>query len=306
MSFHIVTIDSPNCSLSCRDGQLTCKADGKTKSIPIEDVAAIVITSFSASIHSKLLLEAANHGVGLVICESFRPASLVLPANRATDTFLTRAQISLSKDHQNRLWNRTINAKCNNQLSLANLLAPDHPLLPRLTRRTNGKHPQKEAEVARIYWKIFSQTVAETDNFRRGRKEGGINPLLNYGYAILLSTILQKLFALGIDPTFGIGHVTREHSTPLAYDLMEPFRPCVDWRGAQWINNHPNETEWIVSPAFRQWITAFPVEQTAYLKLNLELRGVIESVVRSFRKALTESKTTLYKPWTPPNLKWAG
>jgi CRISPR/Cas system-associated endonuclease Cas1 len=28
--------------------------------------------------------------------------------------------------------------------------------------------------------------------------------------------------------------VIRENSTPLAYDLMEPFRPCVDWRVAQW------------------------------------------------------------------------
>lgn len=33
--------------------------------------------------------------------------------------------------------------------------------------------------------------------------------LLNYGYAALLSTILQKLFAVGLDPTFGISHVVR-------------------------------------------------------------------------------------------------
>ncbi|MDB4143118.1 type II CRISPR-associated endonuclease Cas1 [Akkermansiaceae bacterium] len=306
MSYHIVTIDAPSCSLSCRDGQLVCKTDEGTNSIPIEDVAAIVITSFSASIHSRLLLEAAKHGVGLVICESFKPASLVLPANRSTDTLLTRAQVSLGQARQSRLWVRTINAKCANQLSLATLLAPNHPLLPRLERRAMGKHPHKEAEAAKIYWKIYSQSVAETDDFRRGRKEGGINPLLNYGYAILLSTVLQKLFALGIDPTFGIGHATREHSTPLAYDLMEPFRPCVDWRVAQWIREHSDEEDWVVNQSFRRWITAFPIEQTAYLNLNIELRGVIEGVMRSFRKALTETKTTLYKPWTPQNSKWVG
>lgn len=272
----------------------------------MEDVAAIVITSFSVSIHSKLLLEAAKHGVGLIICEAFKPTSLVLPANRATDTFLTRAQVSLSQPHRDRLWMRTINAKCGNQFSLASLIAPRHPLLARLESRAKGKHPHKEAEAARIYWKIYSQTVAETEEFKRGRKEGGINPLLNYGYAILLSTVLQKLFALGIDPTFGIAHVTRENSTPLAYDLMEPFRPCVDWRVAQWVRDHPDQDDWEVSRDFKQWITAFPIEQTAYLNLNLELRGVIEGVMRSFRKALTESKTTLYKPWIPQNSKWAG
>ena len=28
MSYHIVSIDSPQCSLSCRDGQLTCRTAG--------------------------------------------------------------------------------------------------------------------------------------------------------------------------------------------------------------------------------------------------------------------------------------
>lgn len=306
MSYHIVSIDAPTCSLSCRDGQLTCKTADSTRSAPLEDIAAIVVTSFSASIHSKLLLEAAKYGVGLIICENFKPASLVLPANRATDTLLTRAQIKLKKDHQERLWKKTIDAKCLNQWALATLIGPDHSLLPRLEARAHGRHPQKEAECARLYWKIYSQSVGQADDFRRGRHEGGINSLLNYGYAILLSTVLQKLFALGIDPTFGIGHAVREHSTPLAYDLMEPFRPCVDWRVAQWIRDHPNEEQWTVDRDFREWITAFPIEKTDYLNLNLELRGVIEGVMRSFRKALIEAKTTLYKPWIPKNSRWVG
>lgn len=70
MSFHIVSIDSPQCSLSCRDGQLTCKTAEGERSLPIEDVASIIITSFSATIHSQLFLEAAKHGVALIICDS--------------------------------------------------------------------------------------------------------------------------------------------------------------------------------------------------------------------------------------------
>src|SRR5580704_1033440 len=97
MSYHIVNIDSPQCSLSCRDGQLTCKtADGVERKLPLEDVASIIITSFSASIHSELFLQAAKHGVALIICESFKPVSLVLPANRSTDTLLSRAMLSLT------------------------------------------------------------------------------------------------------------------------------------------------------------------------------------------------------------------
>ena len=92
MSYHIVSIDSPQCRLSCRDGQLTCRTPGaEERTLPLEDVASIIITSFSAEIHSHLLLEAARHGVSLILCESHKPASLVLPANRSTDTLLTRA-----------------------------------------------------------------------------------------------------------------------------------------------------------------------------------------------------------------------
>lgn len=306
MSYHIININSPNCSISCKNGQLTCKDDTTSKSVPLEDVAAIVITSFSASIHSKLLLEAAKHGVALIICEAFKPVSLVLPANRSTDTLLTRSQITLPTKIRDTLWTKTINAKTLNQLSLATLLSPLHPAINLLEQTAKGRKPHKESLCARAFWKIYADTLAGNTHFRRGRQEGGINQLLNYGYAILLSTILQKCFALGIDPTFGINHATREHSTPLAYDLMEPFRPCVDWRVAQWIKQNPTTTEWNVTKEYRQWVTGFPSNKIDYFGLQLDIRSCIEGVIRSFRKALIQQQAGPYKPWTQKNSKWAG
>ena len=108
------------------------------------------------------------------------------------------------------------------------------------------------------------------------------------------------------DPTFGISHVERERSTPLAYDLMEQFRPCVDWRVCQWVKQHPNPAEWEVTKEFRKWVTGFPLERVDYLDLSLEIQGVIEGVVRGFRKAVMENQPRHYKPWTPKNTKWAG
>lgn len=306
MSYHIVSIDSPECSLSCKDGQLTCKSAEGNRSIPLEDVAAIIITSFSASIHSKLLLEAAKHGIGLVICENFKPASLVLPANRSSDTFLTRSQAYLSAQLKQRLWQKTIDAKCRNQCSLATEIAPNDERLQRLSNLANGRSASKEAQCAKLFWRIYADHVAETDDFRRRREGNGPNPLLNYGYAVLLSTILQNLFAVGLDPTFGINHVIREKSTPLAYDLMEPFRPCVDWRVAQWIRQNPGVENPQVTKEFRQWVTGFPLEKVDWMELTLDVRGVIEGVVRSFRQSLTGGKSGDYQPWTRTTTKWAG
>lgn len=306
MSYHIVSIDAPTCSLSCSKGQLTCRSDDGERSIPMEDVAAILITSFSASIHSKLLLEAARHGVALIICESFKPVSLVLPANRSTDTVLTRAQVDLRKSDRDRLWAKTIDAKVENQLSLARCLAPSHSELPALEGMAKGRKPYKEAHCAKLFWTIYGEALAGGEKFLRDREAGGINGLLNYGYAVLLSTVLQKLFAVGLDPTFGISHAIRENATPLAYDLMEPFRPCVDWRVARWVRDHPDSDDWQIGREFRAWVTAFPLEPIEWFDLSLEIRGCIEGVVRSFRKAVVEKKSGLYRPWTQRNSKWDG
>jgi len=308
MSFHIVSIDSPQCSLSCKDGQLTCTTPEGVKRLPLEDVASIIVTSFSAQIHSHLFLEAAKHGVALIICEDFKPTSLVLPANRSTDTLLSRALLKLEEKTLAKFWQQTVDAKCRNQYALAEHLAPKDFALRALRECAWGRKPHKEAICAKLFWQIFGRSQDEPEFLReRGVASGaGLNNLLNYGYAVLLSTVLQKLFAVGLDPTFGISHVTRERSTPLAYDLMEPFRPCVDWRVAQWVRRNPDAERWEVTPAFRKWVTGFPLERVGYLDLDLEVRGCIEGVVRGFRRAVVSGDGRFYKPWTPKNSKWAG
>ena len=317
MSYHIVSIDSPQCSLSCKDGQLTCKTAEGEKKLPLEDIASIIITSFSASIHSELFLQAAKHGVALIICESFKPVSLVLPANRSTDTLLSRAMLNLTPKARAHLWQKTLDAKCQNQLALAEFIAPDDKAIAGLRATALGKKPHKEAICAKMFWQIFGRSLNE-ENFTRDRANGGLNNFLNYGYAVLLSTVLQKLFGLGLDPTFGIGHVARERSTPLAYDLMEPFRPCVDWRVIQWMkqqrakeiqpaqNNGDPEGIYEVTKEYRKWVTGFPLVRADYLDLTLEIQGVIEGVVRGFRRAVVENQPRHYKPWTPKNTKWDG
>ena len=313
MSFHIVSIDSPQCSLSCKDGRLIRRAPGEPdRSLPLEDVASIIITSFSASIHSHLFLEAAKHGVALIICEEFKPVSLVLPANRSTDTLLSRALLKLDEPKLTRLWQATVDAKCRNQHALAEHLAPGDAALPGLRACAYGRKPHKEGICAKAFWGIFGRVLGDTE-FTRDRSSGALNSLLNYGYAVLLSTVLQKLFGVGLDPTFGVSHVPRERSTPLAYDLMEPFRPCVDARVAAWVRQArpapaaPTDPPPLqVTPEFRKWVTAFPLDRVEYLGLELDVRSCIEGVVRGFRRAVLTGDLKHYRPWTPKNSKWAG
>jgi CRISPR-associated protein Cas1 len=224
--------------------------------------------------------------------------SLLLPPNRSSDTLLTKAALQLDKRKQQQLWRKTIDAKCLNQHLLALHLAPFHPQLGRLEMTALGRSAAKESTSARMFWSIYAQALGKPD-FKRHEDGFGLNALLNYGYAVLLSTTLQKLLAVGLDPTFGISHAVRERSTPLAYDIMEPFRPCVDWRVAQWVQMQEDPDDLSITREFRRYVTGFVLETVDYLQIELTIQHCIEGVVRSFRNALLDRSIRAYHPWNP-------
>jgi len=306
MGFHIVNVDAARCSLSCVNGQLHQKTEDGERSLPLEDVAAIVVTSFSATIHSKLLLECAKHGIALVLCEVFKPVSLVLPANRSTDTLLTRATVELDAKTRARLWQRCVDAKCANQAALAKFAAPADPATRKLADSATGRAVHKEGTCARFYWQFFGRHVGESV-FTRNHDAGGVNGLLNFGYMVLLCTVLQKLFAVGLDPTFGISHATRERATPLAYDLMEPYRPCVDWRIIRWLLSEEGRARPpTVTTGFRRWIGGVVADTVSHDDHDLSVQACIEATTRGFRRAVLAGDARLFKPWTQRSSKWAG
>ena len=158
---------------------MICRSDDGSpeRSLPLEDVASVIITSFSATIHSHLLLQAAQHGVSFLFCENFKPASILLPANRCTDTLLTRAVIGMDPKTRHALWQKTIDAKVKNQLTLARRIAPADKRLVELERMASGKNPAREAACAKYYWAILSSAL-RLDRFTQERHGGGLNHLL--------------------------------------------------------------------------------------------------------------------------------
>ncbi len=229
----------------------------------------------------------------------------MLPANRSSDTLLTKAALFLPKKTITGLWRKTLDAKCENQYTLANAICPDHEKLPRMKTVSERRSLDKESATSRYYWRVFAKAINDS-NFRRDAEGGGANDLLNFGYAVLLSSILQKLFAVGLDPTLGIYHKVRERSAPLAYDLMEPFRPSVDRRVIQWLQSKPERRDYQINLEFRRWISDFTQDRIGYLGIEMQIQNCIESVVRSFRKAVLNQQTRHYKPWILRDSKWVG
>ncbi|MFI3243705.1 MAG: type II CRISPR-associated endonuclease Cas1 [Akkermansia sp.] len=310
MSYHILSIDQPDCTLTCSKGQLIMSYDHGENRIPMEDVGAIIISSFKCSITNHFLIEACRQRIGLVICDAHKPAAIVLPTDRVTDTQTIRNLAKMSATFKQRLWKKTVDAKCDNQAILASQWAPTHPLCRELATQASTLSEHKEAICAKLFWAIFGNAVAQS-KFKRGRYEEGYNSLFNYGYAILLSSTLQQLYAHGLDPIFGIFHQTREHATPLAYDLMEPFRPAFDANVARWIQLQ-RATGWQeedimqISTVYRSHIIKTLSAQVSYEGLEMPLRSALQASIASFRRAITSKQVSPYKAWKISAIKWDG
>lgn len=301
MSYHIISIDTPDCSITVSKGQLLVLSKQGQNHIPLEDVASIIITSFRCNLTSNFIIEAAKQRIGVVLCELFKPVAIVLPVSRATDTGVLRNIARLTPQLKRRLWQKTVDAKCLNQFTVARQWNPSHPSLDEMHRIALSHKETKEAETARLFWSIFADTFTE-GQFKRERFADDFNTLFNYAYAILLSCVLRYLLALGVDPTFGIFHVERAHATPLAYDLMEPFRVIFDSSVAEWINiqrrNGATDSDIAtITPDYRKHISSVLLKTANYQNKECSIKQTIESVIRTFRSSILALQSGHYEPW---------
>ena len=307
MSYHIITIDSPEAYITCRQGQLICDCrNGNIKQLPLEDVCSIVITSFSSSVHSQVLNLASEYGVAIIFCKDFKPQSILMPVNRSSDTILTKAFVEMSESDMAKYWQKTIDAKCDNQLEIAKIIAPISSKLEGLKNTCLRSTPLKESQCARYYWQCFGESILD-ENFRRNNDNFQANKLLDFGYSMLMSIVMQKIFAFGLDASYGIGHSIREYSVPLVYDLMEPFRPYIDYQVYTWLMKENFLLKNInVDTGFKQYMLKTFLKKVFYGNMTMEFKRAIEETIRSFRNAIKKHDISLYKPWTLKNSKWVG
>jgi CRISPR-associated protein Cas1 len=89
-----------------------------------------------------------------------------------------------------------------------------------------------EGNIAKTYWEIVSKSLPENLKFEsRSRRPAmdHFNAALNYLYGMLYSVVDTAVFAAGLDPYFGVLHADEYKKPTFTYDLIEPFRPWVDW-----------------------------------------------------------------------------
>jgi CRISPR-associated protein Cas1 len=150
-----------------------------------------------------------------------------------------------------RLWQAIVTAKLKHQSAVLRHFEKQEKAsqLDVYAKQVQSGDPQnREASGARVYWKALFG-----DAFSRHPEGDWPNALLNYGYALLRASAARAVCAAGLNPVFGIHHENSTNAFPLADDLMEPYRPLVDYYVKQILAQGITE----INPGSKQMISRF-------------------------------------------------
>lgn len=211
--------------------------ESPSKSVAIEDIGLVILENQQITITNGLLKKFTENNIALVNCDDqHMPIGLLMPLEKHSEqterfAYQLKASLPLKKN----LWQQTIQAKILNQ---ANFLASKNKSIDNMLHWaknvTSGDTQNHEGRAAAYYW----NHIFDTEKFNR--KQDGIPPnnLLNYGYAILRAITARALIGSGLLPILGIQHKNKYNAYCLADDIMEPYRPYVDFTVNQIINRY--------------------------------------------------------------------
>ena len=226
-------------SISTKNLQLVIKTETRESTIPIEDIGYLVIDHPEIYLSIPALNLLIDNNTAVIICNTNHlPNGMFLNLNsHHIQQEIFKNQINASAPLKKQLWQQTITEKITNQ----------GKLLQKITLKTNnfeflaskvlsGDSSNMEGVAANFYWKSFFE-----HNFKRERFGDYPNNFLNYGYAILRAATARALSGSGLLNTLGIHHKSKYNAFALADDIMEPFRPIVDEKVAEIMQNYSEQ-----------------------------------------------------------------
>lgn len=234
------TIDvSDKCFLKIRHKQLIVIKDNAAEgNIPVEDIGVLILQHPAISFTQSVITECQRNNVAVIFCDKkHMPVSVFLPLFKGHTLHqrVLRSQIAVPVTLYKRLWKQIVTLKIKEQAATLALLGiPSNSVEDLVKRVKSGDKENHEAQAAQKYWPLLFG-----DRFVRDPDLDGINGLLNYGYAIVRALVARSLVGTGLHPAIGIHHSNQYNSFCLADDMMEPFRPWVDFL----VHRYAQETE---------------------------------------------------------------
>ncbi len=225
MSFRTVVITKQS-KISYKNRFLVVKQENDERYIHLSEIDTIVVDSISVSISAYLLKELADNKINIIFCdEKHNPFGEIIPYYSKHNTSkMIKEQIKWKISDKDKLWAEIVKNKIINQAMLLKKTKSSKYklILSYIDEIVNGDKTNREGHAAKVYFNALFG-----NNFVRN-SDDSINAALNYGYAILLSTINKEIINNGYLTQLGIHHKNEFNEFNLTCDLMEPFRIIID------------------------------------------------------------------------------
>ena len=278
-------------SLTTKNQQLVIKTEARESTIPIEDIGFLVIDNpeIYLSITAMNLLIENNSSV--IICNTNHlPNGMFLNLNsHHIQQEIFKNQIDASIPLKKQLWQQTIVEKITNQGILLEKITGNKNAFDFLSSKVlSGDSSNMEAVAAGQYWKSFFE-----QKFKRERFGDYPNNFLNYGYAILRAATARALSGSGLLNILGIHHKSKYNAFALADDIMEPFRPIVDEKVYELMQNYDEqELNTLLKSELLQILT-----RTVYFKVEKSpLMVALQKTASSLQQCYTGDRKKIKYP----------
>jgi len=199
------------------------------------DEVNIIFIGIYVVLAPAVMYHLAKRDVVVILCDwKGLPVSSVYPWIDAHGRIAARqrAQAGLTKPRSKNAWMRIVKAKIRGQANNLDYLKRDggEKLNELAASVRSGDVTNIEAQAARYYW----SQLYSGEGFKRipGEVFDARNACLDYGYTILRGHSMRAVLSAGLTPALGLYHKSRSNAFALADDLIEVFRPAIDYSAA--------------------------------------------------------------------------
>lgn len=200
--------------------------ENKITKIYLKDISHVILTTTEISITAALMNEFQKQKIKLIISdEKGNPSAELTPLyNSFNSTEKIKAQIKWKKTTKQYLWQLIVKEKIKKQMYHLKAKGLDeYKLLETYIKQVKlSDKTNREAHAAKVYFNaLFGKNFSRNDN-------SSLNACLNYGYAIILSTINRTLVSMGYLTQLGIFHDNMFNQFNLSSDIIEVWRILID------------------------------------------------------------------------------
>jgi CRISPR-associated protein Cas1 len=260
--------------------------------LPIEDLGVLILQHPAIVLTQQLIVACQKNKVVIVFCdEKHLPYSLILPIGEGHTLHnkILKQQMAISEPTRKRLWQKIVQHKIKEQEQTLVMLNKESTRLSFLsTQVKTGDSGNCEAIAAQAYWKLLFGKA-----FKRDADLDGVNSLLNYGYAIIRAAVARSVCGAGLHPTIGLFHTNQYNALCLADDLMEPFRPWVDYVVYQMASTNSEVT---INQQSKQALLGLMSEAVLYKKKTMPFMVALHYLMADLKRCYSNGIKTLPYP----------